>query len=344
MDEHKYDDPISIRASADFERARRKAFMNDLIANLSGRPNWLLAFEEVERALPIRGQVYKGMQEVPVANIVGSVDRYHDFDRAFLPTQARTRPRWESIDRASLSDVPLPPIQLYKVGDVYFVKDGNHRVSVAREKGAQDIDAEVIELPTAAKLTRETNPRDLLSLGEYTRFLEATKLHELRPDVDIKFSSLGRYDDLLEHISAHRWYMGIEQDRPIEWQEAVLDWYDNFYKPLADIIESTQILRDFPGRTVGDLYLWIMDHRWYLREETGEEIGIETAAHQYAEAHATWTRRVLRYLRRLREAATMPLVVTAQEIGRAFKGEADEEDQEDDAELADTRQEETNGG
>jgi hypothetical protein len=138
--------------------------------------------------------------------------------------------------------------------------------------------------------------------------------------------------------------MGIEQDRPIEWQEAVLDWYDNFYKPLADIIESTQILRDFPGRTVGDLYLWIMDHRWYLREETGEEIGIETAAHQYAEAHATWTRRVLRYLRRLREVATMPLVVTAQEIGRAFKGEDDEEEQEGAAELAESGQEETNGG
>lgn len=327
MDDHRYDDPISIRASADFERARRKAFIHDLVANLSGRPNWLMAFEEVERALPIRGQVYKGMQEVPVANIVGSVDRYHDFDRAFLPTQARTRPRWESVDRAALTDVPLPPVQLYKVGDVYFVKDGNHRVSVAREKGAQDIDAEVIELSTNANLTRETNPRDLLSLGEYTRFLEATQLDELHPGVDIKFSSLGRYDDLLEHISAHRWYMGIEQDRPIEWQEAVLDWYDNIYKSLADIIESTQVLRDFPGRTVGDLYLWIMDHKWYLREDTGEEIGIETATHQYVEAYGSWTRRVLRYLRRLREAATRPLVVTAQGIGRALKGSDDEEEE-----------------
>ncbi len=317
-DANRYDTPLAQRAAADFERARFKAFLNDLVAGLSRRPNWLLAFEEVQRAIPIKGQSYRGMHNVPVASIVGSVDRYHDFNRAFLPTQTRTRSRWESVDRANLSDVILPPVQLYKVGDVYFVKDGNHRVSVARERGAEFIDAEVIELTTAVPLTPDTDPRDLLKMGEYARFLSATQLDELRPGVHIDFSSLGRYDDLLEHISAHRWYMGIEQNRPIEWQEAVLDWYDNIYLPLASIIERTGILKEFPGRTVGDLYLWIMDHRWYLREESGEDIGMETAALRYTETYGSWTRRVIRYLRKLRQAATRPLVITAQTIARAL--------------------------
>jgi hypothetical protein len=324
-DADRYDSPFAHQASADFDRAHRKAFINDLVAGLSRRPNWLLAFEEVQRALPIKGQHYKGVHTVPVASILGSVDRYHDFDRAFLPTQTATRSRWESVDRATLGDIILPPVQLYKVGEVYFVKDGNHRVSVAREKGAEFIDAEVIELSTAVPLTPETDPRDLLKLGEYARFLECTQLDKLRPGVHIDFTSLGRYDDLIEHISAHRWYMGIEQDRPIEWQEAVLDWYDNIYMPLAQIIEGTGILRDFPGRTVGDLYLWIMDHRWYLREESGEEVGMETAALRYTESYGVWTRRVLRYLRKLRQAATRPLVITAQTIARALGAEVRDE-------------------
>jgi hypothetical protein len=317
MDDQLYDKKLAQAAASDFERARRKAFFNDLMSVFSGRENWLLAFEEVRGALPFEGQLYKGMQEVLVSQIVGSVDRYHDFDRAFLPTQTKTRPRWESIDRAALRDVVLPPVQLYKVGDVYFVKDGNHRVSVARERGAEYIDAEVIELRTRVPLRPDTSPQDLLMLGEYARFLESTELDRLRPGVDIRFSALGRYDQLLEHIAAHRWYMGIEHNRPIEWQEAVLDWYDHIYMPLVKIIEERQILRDFPGRTAGDLYLWIMDHRWYLREATGEDIGPQQAAEQYGEMYGGWTRKVLRYLGRLHSAAMQPLVITGQRIARA---------------------------
>lgn len=318
MDDHRFDTPIAQRAAADFDRARFKNNINDVLSVISRRPNWLMAFDEVQRAIPIKGQSYKGVQTVPVSSIIGSVDRYHDFDRAFLPTHQKTRARWESVDRATLSDVVLPPVQVYQVGEVYFVKDGNHRVSVAREKGADYIDAEVIELTTNVPITPDTDARDLLKMGEYSRFLEATHLDKLRPETHIDFTTLGRYDDLLEHISAHRWYMGIEQQRPIDWQEAVLDWHDTIYLPLAQIIERTGILRDFPGHTVGDLYLWIMDHRWYLREESGQEVGMETAALRYTETYGTWTRKVLRYLRKLRQAATRPLVITAQGIARAL--------------------------
>lgn len=314
-------------AQNDFERARRKAFLNDLISTLSRKPNWLLSFEEVQNTLSIKGQHYRGMEEVPVSSIIGSVDRYHDFDRRFLPTQTSTRPRWESIDRAALNLVTLPPVQLYKVGDAYFVKDGNHRVSVAKEKGMLYIDAEVIECDTNVPLQPDTDPRDLIRMAEYARFLEQTDLDKLRPGSNITFTSLGRYDVLLEHISAHRWYMGIDQDRPIEWQEAVLDWYDNIYLPVARIIEKDSILKDFPRHTPGDLYLWIMDHRWYLREDAGHDVGPEAAAHSYDEHHASWTRKVVRSLRRLESAATRPLVVSAKGIGRALRavGRKDED-------------------
>lgn len=309
---------VSQTARDDFERAHRRAFVGDLIATLKREPNWLLSFEDVKQQLPIKGQHYVGMRQVPISQIIGSVDRYHDFNRAFLPTQTHTRPRWESVDRAALTDVALPPVQLYKVGDVYFVKDGNHRVSVAKERGVEYIDAEVLEMPTTVAITSNTDPRDLIRLGEYARFLEQTKLDKLRPDSRIEFTSLGRYDALLEHISAHRWYMGIDQNRPVSWEEAVLDWYDNIYMPLVNIIKDKGILRSFPGRTTGDLYLWIMDHRWYLREGSGKDVGPQTAALSYDAKYASWTRRVLRSLRRLHEAATKPLVLTARNIGRAL--------------------------
>ena len=296
-------------AQQDFERARRKAFFSDIFATLRRRPNWLLSFQEVQKALPIEAQHYRGIQQVPVSQIVGSVDRYHDFDRRFLPTQTRTRPRWESVDVAALTDVILPPVQLYKMGEVYFVKDGNHRVSVAKEKGAEFVDAEVIECVIPLNLTPDTDPRDLLQMAERARFFKGTRLDKLRDGVDIRFTSLGRYDVLLEHIAAHRWFMGIEQDRPIEWQEAVLDWYDNIFLPVVRAIEEQHILDDFPGRTAGDLYLWIMDHRWYLREEGGEDIGPEAGTFSYGEKHAAWARKVLRSLRRLQRAATRPLAL-----------------------------------
>lgn len=306
-------------AHVDFDRARRRAFLNELSSIFSRKPNLLLSFDEVQRILPIKGQYHKGFQQVPISQIIGSVGRYNDFDRAFLPTQSFTRPRWESVDVAHLSDVELPPVQLYKVDTVYFVKDGNHRVSVAKERGVEFIDAEVIDCPTTVPVTNITDTQDLLRLAEYARFLEQTKLDKLCKNAFIKFTSLGRYDVLLEHISAHRWYMGIDQDRPISWEEAVVDWYDNIYVPLVKIIHENDMLRDFPGRTAGDLYLWIMDHRWYLIQDSDEEPGLQTAALSYDAHFAGWTRKVVRFMRRLQDATTRPLVISAQKVARALK-------------------------
>src|SRR5213594_4520318 len=121
-------------AHADFQRARRKAFLRRLGSWLVRADNALLAFEEVRKQLRAHARREGGMREVAIDQIVGSVGRYRDFDRAFLPRQVQTRDRWESVDRAHLDGTDLPPVDLYKIGDTYFVKDGNHRVSVARER------------------------------------------------------------------------------------------------------------------------------------------------------------------------------------------------------------------
>src|SRR5437899_5261321 len=134
----------SSTAHADFQRARRKAFWRRFASWLVRADNALLAFEDVRKQLRAHAQREGGMREVAIDQIVGSVGRYRDFDSAFLPRQVRTRGRWESIDRPYLEGVQLPPIELYKIGETYFVKDGNHRGSVARHGGQAFVAALVL--------------------------------------------------------------------------------------------------------------------------------------------------------------------------------------------------------
>jgi hypothetical protein len=263
-----------------------RAFLNDVAAFVARRPNELLSFETVRRALPIYGQSYRGVQEVPVDKIVGTTtNRYADFDRAFLPSQFRTKSRWKQIDELRLRDVNLPPVQLYQVGAAYFVRDGHHRVSVARQMGQAFIDAEVVEMHTRTPLTinlRRLDPQGLTALGEYGSFLEKTQLDKLRPDVQIEFSQPGGYARLLEHIVVHQYLVGLDYRRDVTWEEAVIDWYDFIYMPIVSIIRERNILREFVGRTEADLYLWISDHHWSLNlqeiQNHAYDVGFDEAA------------------------------------------------------------------
>ncbi len=266
----------------DFERARRKAWLNEVAALFTRRNNELLSFDEVSKLLGSGNQSYRGLQTVPVEQIIGSVDRYADFDREFLPVQTTTRWRWTSVDRAYYQDVTLPPVTLYKLGEIYFVKDGNHRISVAHRKGIKFVDAEVIEVRTRIPISKDIDARELLSLAEYGRFLEQTNLDHLRPDQHIVFSTLGRYDVLLEHIRVHRYFFSIDHpDQCLTWEEAVQSWYDTLYLPVVNAIRENDILKDFPGRTEADLYLWVMDHRYNLAVGEGKQVSPAEATHDY---------------------------------------------------------------
>lgn len=137
-------------AVGDFERAMLKASWRNWLSRLTRRHNDLLSLEEVRGRLPVKGQHYLGSQIVPLDKIVGSEGHHQDFDRAFFPRQMRSKERWIRIDQAHYAQTPLPPVELVKIGDVYFVRDGNHRISVARAHGQDFIDAYVTEIEASA--------------------------------------------------------------------------------------------------------------------------------------------------------------------------------------------------
>jgi len=268
----------------DYDRARRKAFWRQVASRLLRRNNALLRWDEVRERLRAQVQHAGGLREVPIDHIVGSVGRYHDFDRAFLPRRAHTRQRWMSVDRAHYHDVPLPPVELYCLGETYFVKDGNHRVSVARERGQEFIDANVIQVEAPAPISSLEDLEEWIRRQDALEFFERTQLLRHRPEARVELTLPGQHEKLLEHIDVHRWYMGIEQEREIPYPEAVADWYDLVYLPLARIIRTSGILREFPNRTEADLYLWIIEHQWFLRQssDAGEERPLEEVARGYA--------------------------------------------------------------
>ena len=269
----------------DFRRARSRSFLRGVWGLLSGHRTRLLAWDDVSDKLGLRGLIRRGVRTIPVDKIVGSVGRYGDFDGAFLPTSNALSERWRRINRAFYDDVNLPPVTVYMVGDGYFVLDGNHRVSVAREHGVHFLDAEVFEAVTRVPVHIEdfVDADHLEVLGEYSRFLERTQLDRLRPQQDIRFTIGGGYEQLIEHIAVHRYFMGIERRTDVTEDEAVIDWYDKVYMPVIDAVRKDHVLQDFPGRTESDLYLWIIDHLHYLRENCHDcDVDADDAAASYA--------------------------------------------------------------
>jgi hypothetical protein len=277
-------DELNLRVRADFTRARFKSFLNRAFAAISGQPTTLLSYDEVKEKLHVGGPIYRGIQTVRVDQIVGSLNRYHEFDRAFLPVADQLAPRWQNVARAFYKEVSLPPVVLYKVGRVYFVVDGHHRVSVAREQGQEFIEAEVRECATKVNITPDLKPEDLKILGEKVRFLERTRLDELRPKARIRLTVPDGFDRMLEHIAVHRYFMGLDLKRDISDEEAVTHWYDTVYLPIIKVIRKSKILKNFPGRTEGDLYLWVLDHQHYLAEVEGQSLlPPEEAARKFVE-------------------------------------------------------------
>lgn len=275
---------LEARARADFSRARFKSFINQVFSVLRGQRNTLLSYDDVKEKLRIGGPIYRGMKTVLVKQIAGSLNRYHEFDRAFLPKEDQLAGRWTKVDRAFYEDIHLPPVVLYKVGEVYFVVDGHHRVSVAREQGQEFIEAEVRECATRVNITSDIRPEDLEILGAKVDFLERTGLDNIHSDANIKVTIPDGFTRMLEHIAVHRYFMGLDFKRDISDQEAVAHWYEKVYLPIVTIIRASGMLDEFPDKTEGDLYLWTLDHQHYLYQEEGQPLQPpETAAKQFIE-------------------------------------------------------------
>ena len=269
------------QSKTDFEEAYFRGFVRSIEKWLYQNDTRLLAFNDILRHLSIKGQYDAGFQEIEIDKIIGSVNRYADFDDAFLPRQKHTRSRWEKIDRAYLRDEILPPIDVYQIGEFYFVIDGNHRVSVAKKRGQIWIDAHVIKIDIPYEIDRSFDFNQLILKEEQARFYEKTSLRNLYPEADIEMSIPGLFDRLQEHIDAHRYYTSEYLQHEISYEKAVSSWYEYIYMPLVRIIRDRNILQQFPDRTEADLYFWIIEHLAYLKSEYQQDISFEEASRDF---------------------------------------------------------------
>src|SRR4051794_25381988 len=189
-------------AQFDFNRQRRRRAVSRLASRLRrGDVDVILPFEEVVQALGWRGERDLGLQSIDLDSIVGTVDRGREFDRSFRPTSGRTRTRWERIATAQRKGQSMPPIDVYRIGDVHFVKDGHHRVSVARAMGYGSIDAYVKQVLTEVGLGRELTMADLPLKSHERLFRERVPLPPGARE-KIQLSDEWRYAALAEAVEA----------------------------------------------------------------------------------------------------------------------------------------------
>jgi hypothetical protein len=286
-----------LQAQFDFDTSRRHAFWNEVRAVLTGHARTLLSFHEVMHVARMEGLVERGVHEIPLSQIKGSEGRARDFDASFLPLNPRLRERWARIEALMLGGASMPPIEVYKVGEMYFVKDGHHRVSVARHLGQDTISADVIEVRTRAPLGPDVDAKELLRTAEYANFLEQTQLDKLRPSAKFECSELGNYDVIFEHILGHRYFMSLERGEEVPLPEAVADWYDSVYRPIMSVLEKYRIGERFPQWTEADLYL-ALTRRWLELGQEGHDAGPEGAGasllHEAEEASHRSVRLMLR--------------------------------------------------
>ncbi len=268
----------------DFARARSKGRMQQLLSTLQWKNNELLSFYEVTKLIKPKLETYRGLMAIPLEKVIGSEGRYHDFTLAFFPRKEMLRSRWQSIDEAHLHQVILPPISVYKLGDSYFVRDGNHRVSVAKAQGVEFIDAEVVELdseiPLEPGMTRMQLVKRVVSY-ERQRFLDEYQLDRFM-DMDlVKFSSPGMYPEIVNHIQVHKYFINQDRKDEIPFDDAARSWYMHVFLPIVMQIREDRLLRTFPGKTCGDLYLWIVRHWDFLKQGVEQDVTIEKASKDF---------------------------------------------------------------
>lgn len=275
---------FSEQTQGDFHKARNKAFVNEIQHFLNPEEAALISFTDLKNLLRPDNETYKGMQIVPVANIVGSEGRYNDFDNMFFPKSTHLKARWQSIDRAHIQNTILPPVNLYELGGLYFVRDGNHRVSVARARGIEFIDAEVTSLRTEIHLKPGYSMKYLIKqiiAYEKRIFYSETNFGDITDDWCLDFTTPGMYDVIYNHILTHKYYINLNQTEEVSLTDAVLSWYNTVYNPLVNTIISSKIMRKFRKRTTSDLYVWIIKYWDDIKKKFGENYPLDEVMKEF---------------------------------------------------------------
>lgn len=226
----------------------------------------LIPFDEASRRLRVSGQSYLGIREISVARIVGSVDRTGDFDRDFRPRRGLSRSRLASL-RSAFRDGGMPAIEVFELGGAYFVEDGHHRVALAREQGADFIDAEVTRLQTNYEVGPDVDVIQLVHTEQHRLLMEESGLGRARPDAVIEFTLLDGYTQLREIIKAHGYDLARRLGVLPSPEEVAGDWYDTVYRPGVDASRRASLPELYASwkSTDADLFLWIYQLRRDLR-------------------------------------------------------------------------------
>ncbi len=216
-------------------KARRGVVVQRVLCAIQGCSVELIPFEEARKLLHLNQKICRGLQEIELDKIRGSVGRYQDFTSAFLPRRKNLRDRWQRVWSADVSK-GLPPIELYKVGEAYFVSDGNHRVSIAKTEGRETIEAYVCEYISPIELSSEADLDEVLSKAEYAEFLGRTKL---RPEQEIVFTVPGGYMEIECQIRSVQQSLENQRDERIPFEEAAAQWYREIYSPTIQEIRDS---------------------------------------------------------------------------------------------------------
>jgi hypothetical protein len=262
-------------AQTDFSRARRRGVLERLAARLRREPadfHLILPFEEVVQALGYRGERRLGLQTIPLDSIVGSVDRTRDFDRRFRPTSRRTRKRWERMATATRRGEAFPPIDVYRIGEVHFVKDGHHRVSIARAQGLPDIDAYVTEALTELGAEKTITLRDLPLKSHQRLFFERVPLPgDARERITL--SDEQRFAMLAEQVEAWGFRLIQERREPLDRGEVAELWFREEYEPVVAMLREADLIGK---QTETEAYMKISGLRYMLlRTHSWDEQVIE---------------------------------------------------------------------
>ncbi len=287
--------PSLANTAEDFRDARRRGALENIWSTLTGSAKYLIQFQQVEEQLQYEQAAKLGLVDVPLDAIVGSVSRPSDFTRKFFPREAVDPGRWQRVKK--VMDQAIRPIEVYQIDQTYFVLDGNHRVSVARQRGMTHIPAYVTKIESSVPLTPEDDIEDLIIKNQQVRFRKQTGLDRLRPDLEFATSFPGAYRQLTEQISTHQISLNSQRRSESSFHDAAKSWAEDVYLPVLQTVSQSGLLRDFPDRTPTDLYIWLTGYQKELSEKFGWEIKPAAAVDSLA---AAYSERLAQRWRRLR--------------------------------------------
>jgi len=279
----------STQSEEDFTRAHNKAFINEIQHLLNPEEATLLSLNDVKQLIKPKNETYVGMKTIEVSKVVGSEGRYKDFDNRFFPKNSHLRNRWQHVDEAAINYISLPPIKVYELAGLYFVRDGNHRVSVAKARGTEFIDAEVVSLQSEIVLKKPDNLRDVIrQIINYEKrsFYAETAFGDITDYWCLDFSTTGSYDVIYNHILTHKYYLNLHKSEEVTMEAAIISWFETVYFPIAVTIQKQKLMKIFKKQTISDLYVWIVRYWDDLKSKFGDDnISIDKAVSDFYMQH-----------------------------------------------------------